>query len=111
VRQIFDNVGVKGYKHLVVLTAATFNANDAADWLPNRYDGLGVDGYNRHHCRGVDWRSFRTIFEPSRSFAKAKGKKLYVIEAGCVERNLLTTSESSFRAFKAMGKDPYFRKR
>ena len=90
--------------------------------------------------------TFRTIFEPSRSFAKARGKKLYVIEAGCVERNpgekakwlrgarhtikawpeirafsynsentdcnyLLTTSESSLRAFKAMGKDPYFRKR
>jgi hypothetical protein len=146
VHQIFNNVGVKGYKYLVVLTAATYNANDAAVWLPNHYDGLGVDGYNRHHCRGVDWRSFRTIFEPSRSFAKARGKKLYVIEAGCVERNpgekakwlrgarhtikawpeirafsynsentdcnyLLTTSESSFRAFKAMGKDPYFRKR
>jgi hypothetical protein len=146
VRTIFDNTGVRGYKYLVVLTAATFNANDAAMWLPNRYDGLGVDGYNRHRCRGVDWRSFRTIFAPSREFAKARRKKLYVIEAGCVERNpgekakwlrgarqtikawpeirafsynsedtdcnyLLTTSQSSFRAFRAMGKDPYFRKR
>ncbi|HET9311737.1 MAG TPA: twin-arginine translocation signal domain-containing protein [Actinomycetota bacterium] len=146
VRTIFDNTGVSGYKYLVVLTAATFNKGDAAMWLPDRYDGLGVDGYNRHRCFGVDWRSFRKIFAPSRSFAKARGKKLYVIEAGCVERNpgekakwlrgarqtikawpeirafsynhevtdcnyLLTSSPSSFRAFRAMGKDPYFRKR
>ena len=123
-----------------------FNKGDAAMWLPDRYDGLGVDGYNRHRCFGVDWRSFRKIFAPSRSFAKARGKKLYVIEAGCVERNpgekakwlrgarqtikawpeirafsynhevtdcnyLLTSSPSSFKAFRAMGKDPYFRKR
>lgn len=87
VRTIFDNTGVKGYKWVVVLTAATFNKGEAAMWLPHRYDGIGVDGYNRHRCFGVEWRSFRKIFAPAREFARARGRKLYVVEAGCVERN------------------------
>jgi hypothetical protein len=86
VRTIFENTGVSGYKWLVTLTAATYQKGEAGLWLPNRYDALGVDGYNRHRCFGVDWRSFRKIFSPSRGFARARGKDLFVIESGCVER-------------------------
>jgi hypothetical protein len=87
VQRIFDNVGVRNYKSLVVLTAATYLKGDAAMWLPNRYDALGVDGYNRHQCFGVEWRSFQKIFSPARQFARRRGRDLYVIESGCVERN------------------------
>ncbi|MDH4111202.1 MAG: twin-arginine translocation signal domain-containing protein [Actinomycetota bacterium] len=146
VRKIFKNTGVSGYKWVVVLTAATFLKGEAGRWLPNQYEGIGVDGYNRHRCFGVDWRSFKKIFAPSRQFARTRGEKLYVIEAGCVERNpgekarwlrearstvkswpeikvfsynhentdcnyLLTSSRSAFDAFKAMGRDTYFKLR
>ena len=87
VRRIFQNTGVSGYKWLVTLTAATYQKGEAALWLPNQFDGLGVDGYNRHSCFGVEWRSFGKIFSPSREFARARGQDLFVIESGCVERN------------------------
>lgn len=87
VRNIFNNVGVTGYKFLVVLTAATYQKGEAGLWLPNQYEALGVDGYNRHRCFGVDWRSFSRIFSPARNFARARGQSLFVIESGCVERN------------------------
>ena len=86
VRNIFDNTGVTGYKWLVVLTAATYQKGEAGLWMPTRYDALGVDGYNRHRCFGVDWRSFGKIFSPSRDFARSRGQNLFVIESGCVER-------------------------
>ncbi|MGZ8629941.1 MAG: twin-arginine translocation signal domain-containing protein [Actinomycetota bacterium] len=86
VRRIFENTGSRGYEWLVVLTAATYLKGEAGQWIPNRYDALGVDGYNRHRCFGVDWRSFSKIFRPSREFARARGRDLYVIESGCVER-------------------------
>jgi hypothetical protein len=146
VHRIFQNTGVSGYRWLIVLTAATYQKGQAGLWLPNAYDGLGVDGYNRHRCFGVDWRSFGKVFAPSRNFARAKGKSMSIIESGCVERNagekarwlrearetikswpeiklfsynhevtdcnyLLTSSQSSFDAFKAMGRDRYFKKR
>jgi hypothetical protein len=87
VRRIFENTGVSGYQWLVTLTAATYQKGEAGRWIPNRYDALGVDGYNRHRCFGVDWRSFDKIFRPARQFARSRGRDLYVIEAGCVERN------------------------
>lgn len=87
VRNIFDNTGVTGYRWLVTLTAATYQKGEAGLWLPNRYDALGVDGYNRHRCFGVDWRTFGKIFSPSREFARSRGQSLFVIESGCVERS------------------------
>lgn len=86
VRRIFDNVGVKHYRFLVTLTAATYQKGEAGLWMPNRFDALGVDGYNRHRCFGVEWRSFSKIFSPAHRFARARGRSLYVIESGCVER-------------------------
>jgi hypothetical protein len=85
VRTIFDNVGVSRFRWVVTLMASTYLAGDAARWIPDRYDLLGVDGYNRYRCRGVDWRSFSKIFRPARSFARARGKDLYIMEIGCVE--------------------------
>ncbi len=86
VKGIFDNVGVTKFKWVVGLMASTYSAGKAGSWLPAEYDLLGVDGYNRHFCgRSNGWRSFNTIFKDARSFAKSKGKSLYVIESGCVE--------------------------
>jgi hypothetical protein len=50
-------------------------------------DGFNVQrGYNRHHCGGSSgWRSFSQIIGPARNFARNRGKKLYVVEYGCVE--------------------------
>jgi len=85
VHQIFDNVGVTGMKWVVCLMASTYLAGKADPWMPPNYDLLGVDGYNRYHCRGVAWRTFDKIFAPANSFAVAKNKSLYMIESGCVE--------------------------
>jgi hypothetical protein len=86
VRQIFGNVGVRRFQWVVCLMASTYSSGHARRWLPNRYDLLGVDGYNRDHCGGSSgWRSFPDIIRPARNFARKRGKKLYVIEYGCVE--------------------------
>jgi hypothetical protein len=88
VREIFGDVGVPNIKWVVALMAATYNGhNGGADaWLPANYDILGVDGYNRYTCNSTNgWRSFRRIFEPARTIARRKGKKLYIVEFGCVE--------------------------
>jgi hypothetical protein len=85
VHQIFDNVGVTGMKWVVTLMASTYSTGRAAAWMPAKYDLIGVDGYNRYHCRGKPWKSFSQIFSGARNFAKARGRNLYIIEAGCVE--------------------------
>ncbi len=86
VRQIFGNVGVRRFRWVVALMASTYNAGRAAQWIPNRYDILGVDGYNRNNCGGSSgWRSFSKIIGPARTFARHRGRKLYVVEYGCVE--------------------------
>ena len=60
-------------------------AGPADQWMPAKYDLLGVDGYNRYHCRGTPWKPFSSVFSYARNYAKAKGRNLYVIESGCVE--------------------------
>lgn len=85
VHQIFDNVGVTGMKWVVCLMASTYQSGNADQWMPAKYDLLGVDGYNRYHCRSKPWKSFSDVFVSSRNYAKAKGKNLYVVESGCVE--------------------------
>jgi hypothetical protein len=84
VHRIFDNVGVTKAKWIVTLTAATYNAGTAAQWLPSRYDLLGVDGYCRAGC-GADWKGFTETFGAARSFARARGQRLYMVEVGCTE--------------------------
>lgn len=85
VHKIFDNVGVTGMRWAVTLMASTYQKGQADLWMPAKYDLLGVDGYNRYHCRGTPWKPFVNTFSYARNYAKAKGKKLYVIESGCVE--------------------------
>ena len=85
VHQIFDNVGVTGMKWVVTLMASTYQRGDAPLWMPAKYDLLGVDGYNRYHCRGTPWKSFSQIFSYARNYAKAQSRNLYIIESGCVE--------------------------
>jgi len=85
VHQIFDNVGVTGFQWVVALMASTYQAGRADQWMPSKYDLLGVDGYNRYRCHGKPWKSFSDVFVASRSYAQAKGKNLYVVESGCVE--------------------------
>ena len=85
VHRIFHNVGVRKFKWVVALMASTYGSGQASQWMPRHYDMLGVDGYNRYHCRGTPWRPFSQIFAPARGYAKAHNKRLYIIEAGCVE--------------------------
>lgn len=86
VRQIFGNVGVRRFRWVVALMASTYNAGQAAQWIPRRYDLLGVDAYNRNHCSGSSgWRSFRQIIYPAHRFARRRGRGLFVAELGCVE--------------------------
>ncbi len=84
IHRIFGNVGVRKATWIVTLTAATYNAGQAAQYLPRRYDLLGVDGYNRGGCSSP-WKSFNQTFTPARSFARSRGKKLYMVEVGCTE--------------------------
>jgi len=84
IQRIFHNVGVRDTKWIVTLTAATYNAGEAQQWLPNRYDLLGVDGYNRAGCSGP-WKTFNQTFAAARNFARRRGDKLYMIEVGCTE--------------------------
>lgn len=86
IHRIFNNVGVRKATWIVTLTAATYSAGEARQWLPKRYDLLGVDGYNRGGCgSGVSWKSFNQTFAPARSFARSRGKDLYMVEVGCTE--------------------------
>lgn len=84
IQRIFHNVGVRDTQWIVTLTAATYNAGEAQQWLPNRYDLLGVDGYNRAGCSGP-WKTFNQTFAAARNFARRRGDKLYMIEVGCTE--------------------------
>jgi hypothetical protein len=86
VRRIFANVGVRRFRWVVCLMASTYSAGQAGQWIPRRYDLLGVDGYNRNNCGGSSgWRSFSKIIGPAYAFARNRDRKLYVIEYGCVE--------------------------
>lgn len=86
VRSIFADEGVRGFRWVVCLTATTYARGEAGDWLPNRYDLLGVDGYNRNDCNATNgWRRFREIMRPAHEFARRRNRGLYVIETGCVE--------------------------
>lgn len=86
VRQIFQNVGVTNFRWVVCLTAATYKKGAASLWVPGAaYDLMGVDGNNRYRCKNVDWRSFSDVFAPARNFALSRGRRLYVVEYGCIE--------------------------
>jgi hypothetical protein len=83
--QIFQNVGVTNATFVPCLMNVTVNGlfGGIRSWLPDHYDVLGIDGYNRN----VDgrWKTFEFIFQSSHELATALGVPLFVIEYGCVE--------------------------
>ncbi len=85
VRNIFANVGVKNFKWVVCLIAGTY-AKDPASWMPTApWDLLGADACNRYRCKNRPWKSFADLYGPARTFARARGKNLYIVEYGTVE--------------------------
>ena len=46
---------------------------------------IGADASNRYRCDGFPWKSFETLFGAARQFARARGRKLYVVEFASVE--------------------------
>jgi hypothetical protein len=93
VRNIFDNMNVHNLTWVVVLMAPTYSGGNhgAAAWLPNRFDLIGVDGYNRWPCLRErskhHWTPFREIFRPAHRAAVNRHKGLFIGEFASVERN------------------------
>lgn len=89
IRQIFSSHRVSNVRWVVNLMAGTYGgANGGPDaWMPNTFRFCGVDGYNRFPCEGNQWRSFETLFEPAREFARSVDRGLFIGEYGCVERH------------------------
>jgi hypothetical protein len=91
VRGIFDAAGVTNVTWVVTLMATTYGGghHGYAAWLPESFDLLGVDGYNRHPCIANlakhPWRSFEEIFTPAHNASVSSGIPLFVGENGCVE--------------------------
>ena len=83
--ELFQQEGVTNAVFVPVLMASTFaGGHGGADrWLPDRYDLLGVDGYNRNISG--KWRSPELIFRPARDHAVRLGRPLMIVESGCVE--------------------------
>jgi len=83
--QIFHSVGVKNATIIACFMAPTFDGGNGGlnAWLPPHYDALGADGYNRN--LSGNWRTFEKIFTPAHRAAKARGRKWFVVEHGCVE--------------------------
>ena len=84
IHRIFNNVGVRKATWIVTLTAATYNAGTAAQWLPSRYDLLGSMATAAAGC-GADWKSFTKRSLRRVAFARARGQNLYMVEVGCTE--------------------------
>ena len=82
---IFQEVGVTNVRFVACFMAPTFSGSfgGVEAWLPENYDVIGVDGYNRNI--GGNWRSFEKIFTPAHQVATTLGRPLFVIEHGCVE--------------------------
>ena len=82
---IFDQQGATNVTWAWVLTAANFNGADGgpAVWEPQRYDIVGVDGYN--HVTNT-WRTPLELFRSAEAFALSRGKPLMIGEVGCEER-------------------------
>ena len=83
--QIFQDVGVTNATFVACMMAPTFKGSFGGirSWLPDHYDVIGVDGYNRN-LKG-NWRTFERILTPAHEVATALQMPLFVIEHGCVE--------------------------
>jgi hypothetical protein len=92
IRGIFDAEGVTNASWVVTLMATTYGGghHGYAEWMPPRFDLLGVDGYNRNPCISSSqkhpWKSFQEIFTDAHAASVANGIPLFVGENGCVEQ-------------------------
>lgn len=92
IRHIFNEEGVTNVRWVVTLMASTYRGGHKgyASWLPQGFNLLGVDGYNRHPCisspQKHPWKSFEEIFTPAHDAAVSTGKRLFVGENGSVEQ-------------------------
>jgi hypothetical protein len=89
VHKIF--AGATNVTWLVTLLSPTYNGNNGgpAAWFPppDKYDIVGVDGYNRWPCRGKALTTFFYKFEKARYFSAQLGKPMAIGEWGSVEYN------------------------
>jgi hypothetical protein len=83
--ELFQEIGATNAVFVPALMASTFAGSFGGPdaWIPEHYDAIGVDGYNRN----IDgnWRSFERIFGPAHVFAADRGLPLMIVESGCVE--------------------------
>ena len=92
-RRLFHEVGANNITWIVVLMASTYAGGHGGPkrWLPDHYDLLGVDGYNRYPCLDNrskhPWVSFRTLFNPAYRLAQEKSKGLFIGEYATVEQD------------------------
>jgi hypothetical protein len=86
VRRIFRNVGVTRFRWIVCLIASTYGRGEADQWMPSAdWDLVGADANNRYRCGGAPWKSFETLFEAARRFARRRERRLFVVEYASVE--------------------------
>jgi hypothetical protein len=87
VHKIF--AGATNVTWLVTLLSPTYNGNNGGPgaWFPppDKYDIVGVDGYNRWPCLGTRVTTFDYRFGGAREFAALQGKPMAIGEWGSVE--------------------------
>lgn len=86
VRSVFAHEAVSNVTWVVTLMRTAYAGGHGGyeAWLPDEFDLLGVDGYNRNVSR--QWSPFESMFAPAREAAAAIGKGLMIGEYGCAER-------------------------
>lgn len=86
IRDIFSSEAVANLTWVVSLMRTTYAGGHGGydSWMPNDFDLMCVDGYNRG---GRSWRSFDALFAPARAAALATGRSLMIGEYGTVERS------------------------
>jgi hypothetical protein len=83
--------GVTNVAYVWTMMAASFSGGtsaEAANFWPGDdvVDLIGSDGYNWYPAKaGTQWRSFRSIFQPSQDFAQAHHKPWMTVEYGVQE--------------------------
>jgi hypothetical protein len=88
---VFREERVRNVAYVWTMMSWTFDprsGKDPMDWYPGdgHVDIVGTDGYNWFPMRsGAPWDSFREVIAPTMSFAKDRGKPVFVVEFGVME--------------------------
>jgi hypothetical protein len=87
IRRLFDHERVRNLTYVVSLSHNTYKGKygGANAWMPNKFDWVGVDGYNRWPLSQPSNESFHELFEPAHRFARHHGKQLFIGEVGAIE--------------------------